>query len=244
MKTRGLISLILRSKQAGSGILDVIFPNPCPGCASPLIDNKLPICAQCAFFLERVDQHTVQNSICKLPQACDAFAHTLCLWMFDKSGVLQRIHQELKYNNRPHTGIALGRLMGSALLLPLSHDRLPDMVIPIPLHRRRMLERGYNQSNMIAKGMAKTISQTPVTDILFRKTYTRTQTSLAKGKRFENVSNAFAVSRSEKIKGRHVMLVDDVLTTGATLLAASIPLRQAGAHKISFATLALARDGI
>ncbi len=191
--------------------------------------------------LERVDYSTVRASLCKLPQACDAFHLACTLWMFDKSGTVQHIHQGLKYKNRPHYGLSLGKLMGQTFVLPLPIQSRPQIIMPIPLHRQRLYERGYNQSNLLARGMAKTTHVKLLNDILIRSSYTNSQTGLDQQKRLDNVTGAFEVRKNTSIQGKHIMLVDDVLTTGATLFAASVPLKKAGATEISIATLAMAR---
>ena len=172
---------------------------------------------------------------------CHAFHHVFALWYFDKAGTVQRIHQGLKYENRPFYGFALGKLIGRIFLSPLDPRPRPDLIIPVPLHQKRLLERGYNQSEALAQGMTHTAAIPCNTRILYRPAYTQTQTGLDKASRLQNVARAFAVKRRRHIKNKHILLVDDVLTTGATLFAASQPLKQAGASAISIATFAMAR---
>ena len=227
--------------QFGTEFLHLLFPNPCPGCDKPLLTTVMPICPRCTFNLERVNKFVARNSISKLPQARDVFKHIFSLWMFDKAGTVQRIHQGLKYKNRPHYGISLGKLMGKTFLVPLHPLSRPHLILPVPLHRRRLLERGYNQSDMLAQGMSITTGIKSLPNVLTRSSYTKTQTGLDTSKRLANVLNAFSLQKENVIKGKHILLVDDVLTTGATLLAASLPLKKAGAEEISIATLAMAR---
>ncbi len=219
----------------------MLFPTLCPGCDRRLIDRSIPVCPACTFKLERVEDSEARTSVCKLPQACDAFNYIFALWMFDKAGTVQNIHQSLKYKNRPVYGLALGKLMGTTFLQPLHPKNKPDVIVPIPLHRRRLLERGYNQSETLASGIASSTKIPLSTRQLVRSVHTKTQTGFDRTQRFANVRDAFALANTDGIQGSHVLLVDDVLTTGATLFAASIPLKKAGASHISVATLALAR---
>ena len=225
----------------GVACLDLLFPVSCPGCDKPLLTSAFPVCPSCTFNLERVSSSVAKTSICKLPQACDAFSFIFSLWMFDKAGTVQHIHQHLKYKNRPHYGLTLGKLMGTTFLLPLHPLSQPDLIVPIPLHRRRLFERGYNQSSLLARGMSKVSGIKSANDVLIRSAYTQTQTGLDNHERLANVLHTFSVQKADLIYDKHILLVDDVLTTGATLLAASMPLKEAGAREVSVATLAMAR---
>ncbi len=227
--------------QTGAAFLNLLFPNLCPGCNLPLRTSNFPICPTCTYHLERVDEQVAKASVCKLPGACNAFKHIFSLWYFDKAGTVQHIHRGLKYNNRPYYGSALGKLIGVTFLLPLHPRHHPELIIPIPLHRKRLLERGYNQSDVLAAGISRVAHLPYTTTVLRRPIYTKTQTGLDSLKRLQNVASAFRVAHPEKIKDRHILLVDDVLTTGATLFAAAQPLKDAGAREISVATLAMAR---
>jgi ComF family protein len=150
---------------------------------------------------------------------------------------LQAVQHAFKYGNRPRYGVALGRLLGSAFV---EEANLPDGVIPIPLHRTRELERGYNQARMLAKGVAETLDRPLRDDLLARPSPTRSQTNLSREERWRNVRDAFAAD--DACASGHWLLVDDVLTTGSTAVAAALTLTDAGANAISLATLALARQ--
>ena len=223
------------------GFKHLFFPDLCPACRAPILIKEAPICAMCTFYLERVDEEDIRTSMRKLPEAQNAFGHIFALWQFDKAGTVQKIHQNLKYKNRPYHGIWLGKLMGRTFILPLHPLDKPDIIIPIPLHKRRLLERGYNQSDLLAQGLSEVSGIPFSTEALTRRGYTQTQTGLDRTERLTNVSHAFTTINEHKVQDKHVMLVDDVLTTGATLYAASIPIREAGASTVSAITLAMAR---
>lgn len=175
----------------------------------------------------------------RLPVGQGLFDGALALWVFDKAGTLQAVQHALKYNNRPRYGVSLGRLVGEAFLEQHSEPAL-DGVVPIPLHRTRELERGYNQSAMLAEGMAEVLDCPCETDLLARPRPTRSQADLSREERWHNVRNAFGVVQ-EHAEGRW-LLVDDVLTTGSTVVAAGQTLADAGAEALYLATLALARQ--
>lgn len=173
----------------------------------------------------------------RLPAGRGVFEHSLSLWMFDKQGTLQSVQHAFKYGDRPRYGVALGHLLGSAYA---EDGAVPDGVIPVPLHRTRKLERGYNQSEMLGKGVADVLDSPLRADLLSRPHPTRPQTNLSREDRWKNVHEAF--SATEQCREGHWLLVDDVLTTGSTAVAAALTLKHAGAERISLATLALARQ--
>lgn len=194
---------------------------------------------RCTASLERAGEEAVSTRLARLPEAEGAFASAYALWHFDKAGRLQRVLHALKYNNRPHYGLTLGRLLGRAYQ-SIAKER-PDLLLPIPLHRARFLERGYNQSALLARGAAEAMNCPVRADLLRRGRPTRSQTTLSRSDRWANVENAFAAFNPDLLAGRCVLLIDDVLTTGATAAAAAHALHDAGAERVHLATLALAR---
>lgn len=164
----------------------------------------------------------------------------MALWIFDKHGTLQAVQHALKYGDRPRYGVALGRLVGDAYGDSLSgFGDPPDGVVPVPLHRTRELERGYNQAAMLGRGVADALDVPLRTDLLTRPRPTRSQTHLSRSDRWRNVCDAFATVGDAS--DRTWLLVDDVLTTGATAAAAATTLKDAGADRVTLATLAMAR---
>jgi ComF family protein len=126
--------------------------------------------------------------------------------------------------------------MGKALPSRLT----PDAILPIPLHRARLYERGYNQSLMLAQGVGEHLGVPVQTDLLVRSRVTRSQTRLSRQARWQNVAGAFTVTEPASVSDKQLLLIDDVLTTGATLAAAAVSLKDSGAASVSAATLALA----
>jgi ComF family protein len=187
--------------------------------------------------MERAPTMGVAARLDRLPTGRGLFEHALALWVFDKGGTLQAVQHAFKYNNRPRYGVALGRLVGSAYADAASP---PDGVVPVPLHRTRELERGYNQSRMLGKGVADALDCPLRADLLDRPHPTLSQTNLSREERWKNVRDAFAAAPA--CSGGHWLLVDDVLTTGSTAVAAGLTLTSAGADAVSLATLALARQ--
>ena len=221
----------------GQGLLDVIYPSRCLRCGARPESARLPLCPQCLGALERAPEMGVAARLDRLPVGSGVFDGALALWAFDKGGTLQAVQHALKYQNRPRYGVPLGRLMGEAFA-----DRYPapDSVVPVPLHRTRRLERGYNQSATLAEGAAEALGCPDRPDLLSRPRPTRSQTGLSRKERWQNVRGSFVADSAAA--GGDWLLVDDVLTTGSTAVAAARTLADAGAEGLYLITMGLARQ--
>lgn len=224
-------------KTLGRGLLDVLYPPRCLGCGARSESPQLPLCPRCLQSLERAPTMGVAARLDRLPVGQGVFEGALALWVFDKAGTLQDVQHALKYGNRPRYGVPLGRLLGQKY--QHTHPQ-PDGVVPIPLHHTRRLERGYNQSAMLAKGVADVLDCPCRSDLLDRPRPTRSQAHLSRKERWRNVRNAF--SAAPGCADKRWLLVDDVLTTGSTAVAAAQTLADHGATSLYLATLALARQ--
>ncbi|MDX1741514.1 MAG: phosphoribosyltransferase family protein [Rhodothermales bacterium] len=192
-------------------------------------------------LLERADSSDTSALLRDLPMTCDG-VKIQCLWYYDRQAPLRDVVHALKYSNRPWHGDFLARAMAS---------RLPDLesadaIVPLPLHRVRLLERGYNQALWIAAELARLVHAPLVSGVLSRTRPTLTQTSLSRSDRWLNVRDAFTVDthmlNADALgPGCRVVLVDDVVTTGATVLAAARALRAAGVQHVTVAAAGLAR---
>jgi ComF family protein len=144
---------------------------------------------------------------------------------------------ELKYNKKPDVGIRIGELYA----LQLNNTEIwnqPDLIIPIPLHPKRFKKRGYNQSEQVSKGMSAILNLPINTHNLIREENTQSQTKKSRFARYENLKDAFIVKNASELSHKHILLVDDVMTTGATMEACSIELLKIEGVKVSVCTLA------
>lgn len=232
LATRALRGL----RRVGNGVLDLVYPSRCLGCGARPESPQLPLCPRCLSGLERARPMEVAARLERLPTGGSAVETAHALWVFDKGGTLQAVQHALKYENRPRYGVPLGRLMGAAYA---ERHPPPDGVVPLPLHRTRRLERGYNQSAPLAEGAAAHLECPYRSDLLMRPHPTQSQTGLSRQARWANVQEAFRAAPT-CAEGRW-LLVDDVLTTGSTVAAAARALRAAGAEAASVLTLGLAR---
>ncbi|HLT08850.1 MAG TPA: ComF family protein [Cyclobacteriaceae bacterium] len=157
---------------------------------------------------------------------------------FTKRGVSQKILHQLKYKNKPELGNLLGRIYGRTL----SETFGPawDMVVPVPLHALKYKKRGYNQSERFAQGLSESLN-IPVVNRLHRTKFTTTQTNKSRWQRWENVEAVFEVSSPAEVAAKDILLVDDVMTTGATLAACANTLLAAGARSVDIAVVAAGR---
>lgn len=232
----------------GHGLLALLYPSRCLGCHRPtdaagVPGNTLaqqPLCPRCLARLPRPEPEEVAAQLARLGPPAEALDAAFALWRFDKGAVLQTVQHALKYGDRPAYGVALGKVLGEALADAAAAWRL-DAVVPVPLHRTRALERGYNQSAQLAEGVSATLALPCRPSLLARPRPTRSQTRLSRTARWQNVAGAFTSPEGEAA-GLRLLLLDDVLTTGATATAAAQALRAAGANGVFLATLAFARS--
>ncbi|MEO0559597.1 MAG: phosphoribosyltransferase family protein [Bacteroidota bacterium] len=221
-------------RRFADAVAGLVYPSLCLGCDRRVAPSEtLPVCARC---LQRIPTPPDGAALAQIRQreAGVAIRSATALWAYDESGTAQRVQYALKYGGQPSLGHPLGALMANAW-----RDQSIDSVIPVPLSRPRFLERGYNQSDALAEGLSQTLGVPHAPHVLVRSRPTRTQTRLSASERWSNVSGAFSVPEPGPLAGQRVLLVDDVLTTGATLTAAAHVLAEAGAT-VEAAVLAFA----
>ncbi|MBR9919810.1 MAG: ComF family protein [Bacteroidetes bacterium] len=222
-------------------LLDLFFPHLCLVCGHRRPMSEEPICLACLGRFPETNFHLhPENALTeifwgRLPLQAGAAAY-----YFRKDGLIQQLIHQLKYKGRKELGVFVGERFGKQLRdVPIYHEI--DYIIPVPLHPRKRRQRGYNQSTQFGLGLAKGMEISCLDDCLLRREYTQTQTRKGRWARFQNVSEAFQLHRPERIEGKHLLLVDDVLTTGATLEACGLKLLEIADVRLSLATIALAR---
>ena len=225
-------------------IQDWLLPSLCPACGATAerglrlcrgCTRTLPIlrhaCPRCAKPYEHADIHGDCGVCQKRPPA---FQRSVALYRFDPP--VDHFIRELKFNRQ----LGLARLLGEHLAERLAREPRPDRIIPVPLHRARLRERGFNQALEIARPLARALGVPLDFKILQRVRATLPQTGLAVAARRKNVRNAFRLHDADSLRGQHVALVDDVMTTGSTVQAAAKCLRAGGADKVEIWVVARA----
>ena len=218
----------------------LFFPNLCLGCGQPLIRGEETICSICHFHLPKTHFHNdPDNPLNKVFWGRVDLEAVASFVYFQKGGTVQHLLHQLKYKGRQEIGYRIGKWYGQELCYA-NIFRDVERIIPVPLHPNKLRKRGYNQSLMFAEGLVSVMHAELEDRCLYRKVDTKTQTRKSRYKRWENVENIFAVRNPEKIRGRHVLLVDDVITTGATLEACAQALLKVPGVKVSAASIAFA----
>ncbi len=218
----------------------LFYPNVCILCGNTLFKNEQTVCTLCIYKLPKTNFHLVQNNpVNKIFWGRVNIQHASSFLYFRKKGMVQKLIHTFKYKNRKDIGILLGKLYGHELRESKLFDDV-ECIIPVPLHKKKLLERGYNQSLLFAYGLKESMDVEVLDDILYRKKHSATQTRKGRFERWENVEAIFELKNTEKIQNKHILLVDDVITTGATLEACVQILKQVSDLKVSIATIAYA----
>lgn len=221
-------------------LIGLLYPSVCAACGSSLFKWEKLVCTRCRSFLPKTGyEMNEDNPLARLFYGKVRLKAVTACFFFSKEGKVQHLIHELKYKGNSDAGIFLGQELGKSLKdAPLFQGL--DYLIPVPLHPKREKQRGYNQSMMIAQGISEEIG-VPVDDkFLFRSVNTATQTHKTKEERWQNVKDIFELKHPELLEGKYVLLVDDVLTTGATLEACALTLSWVPGITISCATAACA----
>ena len=221
-------------------ILNLFYPRVCAACGGPLLKDEETVCLKCRLLLPRTgyerypENPVMQNFYGRV----NLHAATACFF-FAKSGKVHHLIHELKYKGNKEAGRFLGHQIGESIKEAPMFQGI-DLLIPVPLHPKRERKRGYNQSQLIAEGISETTGIPIGSQYLFRIVYNETQTHKSAEERFKNVQDIFEVRNADQLKGKHVLLIDDVLTTGATLESCAHQLESIPGITISVATAAYA----
>lgn len=223
-------------------LVNLLFPRVCAACGNVLLEGEDSVCTTCRFLLPKTGyENNPDNPLAQMFYGQMPFNAVTAEFFFSKTGKVQHLIHGLKYHHCRENGIFLGQEIGKSLLKAPDYQGI-DFIIPIPLHPKKEKLRGYNQSLVIAEGIHEIMNVPIAEKSLVRSVFTDTQTKKSREERYQNVKDIFELKKPEQLQGKHVLLVDDVLTTGATLMSAGKALLHAEGIKISVATVACASN--
>jgi len=224
-----------------SGLMGLFFPKRCLLCGKSLLHQEELLCTTCFYKLARTNFHIeTENPVKEIFHGRLPLVSATSYLFFSKGGGTQQMIHHLKYKGNREIGNYLGRQFGRQLNeSPLFNTA--GALVPVPLHAKKEHKRGYNQSLIIAEGMADVMNTPVFSDVLFRNTYSSSQTRKSRYERWENVKGIFELKNGKRLQGKHVILVDDVITTGATLEACGNKLLEIPGIRLSIASLAYAQ---
>ncbi len=219
----------------------LFFPNHCLGCSGSLVKGEEILCTYCILELPKTKYHEeVDNIIMSRLSGRLPLVFALAYLKFRKTGVVQHLLHQLKYNNHPEIGVKLGKIYGKELI-DSGYINKFDLIVPIPLHSSRKRSRGYNQSAKFAEGLSSSMKIPWDENIVVRKIKTTSQTRKSKAERWINVKDVFVIQQPEKVINKRILLIDDIITTGATLEACGHQLLDNGCSELSIACIAEAQ---
>ncbi len=222
-------------------LVDIIYPSACLGCRQPLVAQEETLCSYCLAELPKTNFHQIkENEVEKVfIGRCHLQKATSYLY-FAKGGIVQSVMHQLKYKGKQEVGLFFGKMAGQELMNHGFFDDI-DLLVPIPLHPAKLKKRGYNQSEVLACGLAEITGLAVETNNLVRVAHSETQTKKSRFARWLNVETIFEIQEPGIFNHKHVLLIDDVITTGATVEASATRIAAIPGTRVSLLTLAVAR---
>ena len=225
-----------------NNFLDFFYPRICLGCNIVLKRNESFFCLSCWYSLAETNSHTHPNNwISDILKGRLKIESIASCFYYRKQTKVQQILWHLKYKNQPEIGTFVGEFYGQKLIEAEIYKTV-DVIIPIPLHPKKLRQRGYNQSEAFAKGLSRALNIPYQTQYLTCRTATSSQTRKTRWQRWQNVDDIFEIHSTSELENLHILLCDDVLTTGATIDSAGKKLLEIKGLKLSVVTLACAEN--
>jgi len=221
-------------------LLNLFFPVVCEACNHVLGDNELVICTSCRHQLPVTNFHFNDSEyVKKIVYGRVKLENATALLHFSKKGIVQQLLHNLKYRGHEQIGGFLGKWLGSELSTNDAYKAI-DIVVPVPLYKTKLRKRGYNQVAEFGREIAKALKAEYNDTVLVKTKSTKTQVFKGRLTRWNNDGALFSITENETLKGRHILLVDDIITTGATVEACASVLLKIDNIKLSLATMAIA----
>jgi ComF family protein len=223
-----------------SYLVDLFYPKLCLSCGRKLLETERVICTHCKVDLPRTNFHLKKDNPVEILfwGRCNVYS-AAAYYRYLKGGNVQQLIHNFKYKGFQEIGVYIGEQYGRQLM-ESEYFKTVDYLIPVPLHPKKKLKRGFNQSEVFGKGLEKSMAAKLDTDNLHRLIHTSSQTKKSRWERYKNVSDIFGIHDAEKLRGKHVLIIDDVITTGSTIEACVQKLNEIEGIKISVAAMATA----
>lgn len=219
-------------------LINLLFPKLCVGCTNVLVQQENILCIECLHDLPVTNLHASNSNVIKnVFYGTVVLEHATALFYYPKKGTIRKLIHQLKYRNREEISDYLGKWLGTELKESELYKSV-DVVVPVPLHKKRMKERGYNQVEKFGIAIAENLKAAYNDEVLLRTKNTTTQTVKDRITRWKNVQTIFEVVDLKSLQGKHILLVDDVITTGATIKACVKELNRIKGIKLSLAVMA------
>lgn len=219
--------------------ISLIYPNICAACGNNLWKHENIICTFCDLHLPRTGFHLEpENPVSRIFWGRVPVGYATSMFYFNKGNRVQHLIHQLKYKGRKDIGICLGEKYGRILKTTPLFDTV-SLIVPVPLYKKKLMQRGYNQSEQFAAGLSRSMKIPCDSNVLYRTRATETQTRKSRFHRWTNVEGLFAVTDPAKLSGYHILLVDDVITTGATIEACVRAMNGIPGTVISVASIAV-----
>ena len=220
-----------------NSFIKLFLPDVCVACGAELLKNESGACLLCLYKIPRTNNFLKENNSAEILMAGRIpFERIVTFSYFVEGGVLRPMVHKLKYYDGKDMGILLGKMFGEDLLASDFINNI-DIIVPVPLHPKKQRSRGYNQAEIIAHGISEATEIPVMSNNFIRVVFNPTQTKRTKTERWENVSGIFKIKDSNLFDGKHILLVDDVITTGSTIEACGNALQNCDNLKISVATI-------
>lgn len=224
-------------KEIKDSLLHLAFPHVCEGCGTDNLQSEHLLCLRCLSSLPSTNFHMHSNNpIEKIFWGRISVSFATSQYYFTKESMMQHLMHQFKYKGNKDIGTYLGNLMGWALAESNRFSSV-DALVPLPLHKSKEHKRGYNQATVLCDGISNVLNKPVLKNVVIRPEQTETQTKKSRIQRWQNMEGKFELVDSSSIEGRHLLLVDDVVTTGATLEACGTELLQTKNVQLSIATL-------
>ena len=221
-------------------LLNLFFPKVCFGCSLPLSDNEDYLCTKCRHDLPITNFHfNNDDTVEKVFYGRVKIENATALLSFEKKGIVQQLLHNLKYRGYEDIALFLGKWLGHELASVGAYNNI-DVVIPVPLHKKKQRKRGYNQVAKFGVEIANALNADYIDNVLIKTTNTKTQVFKKRMARWNSDNEIFTIQNNSLINGKHILLVDDIITTGATIESCVNILNKAGNVKISVASMAIA----